>query len=115
MTDKIKKGQKGEKIAVNFLIARNYSIVERNYRYKRSEIDIIAKQEDVLVFVEVKARNHNEFGNPEEAVNDKKVKKVIEGAENYIIENDWRGRIRFDIIAVDLKTENVNHFEDAFG
>ncbi|MDH5365969.1 MAG: YraN family protein [Cyclobacteriaceae bacterium] len=115
MSDKIKIGAKGEKLAATYLQNKGYKIVTLNYRYKHSEIDIIAQNENIVVFVEVKTRSSKNFGNPEEAVNDKKERKVIEGAENYIFENNWQGRIRFDIIAIDLKTDEIIHFEDAFG
>lgn len=115
MTDKIKSGINGENLAANYLVKNGYSLLERNYRHKHSEIDIIAKKEQIIVFVEVKARNSSSFGNPEEAVNGKKIKKIIEGAENYIYDNNWLGRIRFDIISVDLKIDKIMHFEDAFG
>jgi len=115
MTDKIKIGLQGEKMAGAFLIKKGYEIITYNYRFKHSEIDIIASIDNILVFVEVKARSNTSFGNPEEAVNEKKISKIIEGAEHYIFDTDWHGRIRFDIVAVEFSSKKITHFEDAFG
>lgn len=110
------RGEKGENIAVKYLQKKKYKIIERNYRAKKSEIDIICKETETLVFVEVKARTSLKFGNPESFVTAKKAEKIIEGAEAYMIENGWEGPIRFDIISVLIKdkTEKISHFKDAF-
>lgn len=110
------RGQKGEETAVKYLSGKGYSILETNYRFKKSEIDIIAKQENTLVFVEVKMRTSSKFGNPEDFVNEAKASKVIEGVENYMEEKQWSGPIRFDIISI-LHQGNepeLKHFKDAF-
>jgi putative endonuclease len=115
MTDKIKTGNKGEELAANFLTNKGYEIVARNYRYKHAEIDLIVKKEMLLVFVEVKTRSSSVFGEPESFVTPKKAAKVLEGAEQFMIENDWYGNIRFDIISVKTgSTFIIDHFEDAF-
>lgn len=110
------RGEKGEEIAANYLRNSGYIVVERNYRAKKSEIDIICKKRETLVFVEVKARTSLKFGNPETFVTEYKAAKIIEGAETYMIEKGWEGAIRFDIISVVIsdKTEEVKHFKDAF-
>jgi len=107
-------GKQGEAQAEEYLKGKGYEIVERNYRYKRSEIDLIARQGNTLIFVEVKARSSARFGNPEEAVNHKKKQNILEAANQYIYEKNWLHNIRFDIIALLNKTE-LRHFEDAFG
>lgn len=115
MTDKIKTGNKGEELAANFLTNKGYEIVARNYRYKHAEIDLIVKKEMLLVFVEVKTRSSSVFGEPESFVTSKKAAKVLEGAEQFMMENDWHGNIRFDIISVKTgRTFTIDHFEDAF-
>lgn len=116
MKNNQEKGKAGEQLAADYLEKNGYVIVERNYRYKRSEIDIIAEHEGVLVFVEVKARSSSNFGMPEEAVGEAKARKLMEGAENYILETDWKGDIRFDIISIMLKmpSTEIAHFQDAF-
>lgn len=115
MTDKIKTGNKGEELAANFLVNNGYEIVARNYRYKHAEIDLIVKKEQLLIFVEVKTRSSSAFGEPETFVTPKKAAKVLEGAEQFMIENQWHGNIRFDIISVKTGvTSIIDHFEDAF-
>ena len=107
-------GRQGEDQAEEYLKGKGYEIIERNYRYKRAEIDLIAVYGNTLVFVEVKARSNNRFGFPEEAVNSKKQRNIMEAADQYIHEKNWLHPIRFDIIAILNKTE-LRHFEDAFG
>ncbi|HRW99795.1 MAG TPA: YraN family protein [Cyclobacteriaceae bacterium] len=116
MTDKIKKGELGEQLAANFLTEKGYDILERNYRYKHSEIDLIVKKDNWLVFVEVKTRTSETFGYPENFVDDKKAEKILEGAEQYLFETNWDGNVRYDIISIMLKKDipEVVHFEDAF-
>ncbi len=113
--DHIKVGKEGEKLAADYLLGKGFEVIEKNYRYRRFEIDIIAKKESTIVFVEVKTRSGNYFGEPEETVAEKQAAQIIEAAENYIFENDWNGEIRFDIISILKRKENkITHFEDAF-
>ncbi len=116
MSDKIKKGKEGEELAANFLKEKGYEIIERNYRHKRSEIDLIVKKNNWLVFVEVKYRTSDAFGYPEEFVDYKKVKNILTGAEEYTYIIDWRGNVRYDIVAVrNINGElEIKHIEDAF-
>lgn len=115
MSDKIKTGNKGEELATNFLVERGYEIVARNYRYKHAEIDIIARLKNCLVFVEVKTRHSTAFGEPESFVNNHKAGKIMEGAEQFMIENQYHGNIRFDIVSIKMTTTPIiEHFEDAF-
>ncbi|MGE0770618.1 MAG: YraN family protein [Cyclobacteriaceae bacterium] len=116
MTDKIKRGAEGEELATRFLERKGYEIVERNYRYRHSEIDLIAKKNDWLIFVEVKTRTTVAFGFPEEFVDRAQEAKILEGAEQYIFENDWHGNVRYDIVSVLFSNgePEIRHFEDAF-
>ena len=114
MSDKIKTGNKGEAIAANFLRTKGFEILVRNFRHKRVEIDLIAKRNDWVIFVEVKTRSSNAYGEPEEFVDYQKTNNIFEAAEEWIYANDWHGHIRFDIISVKLGKEPVvEHFEDA--
>ncbi len=109
-------GTEGEAIAERYLTTKGYSILRLNYRFEKAEIDIIAKLEDTLVFVEVKARTGNRYGFPEDAISEKKKEKLMEGAEAYLLENSLQCLIRFDVIAI-TKLGNsfeVEHIEDAF-
>jgi putative endonuclease len=109
---KIKIGQEAEATAEKFLIDKGYNIVARNYRFKRSEIDLIVKKDNWLIFVEVKMRSGYAFGYPEQSVTPAKRKKVMEGASQYLIETNWQGNVRYDIVAITPK--EIMHFEDAF-
>ena len=116
MTDKIKRGNEGEDLAVAFLEQKGFRVLERNYRHKRSEIDLIVVRGNWLVFVEVKTRSSSAFGYPEEFVDYNKKKKIFEGADHYMHEKDWPGNVRYDIVAISL-TQNhpeIYHVEDAF-
>lgn len=108
-----KKGQHGEAIATEHLVKSGFEILTKNYRFKRGEIDIISKSDNIMVFVEVKYRSNNKFGNPEDFVSDGQKDSILRTAEQYILDQDWEGSIRFDIIAIDSSYE-VTHFEDAF-
>ncbi len=114
MENKTTIGRKGEQLAAEFLMKKGFEIVVRNYRYKHAEIDLIIKRDDWLIFVEVKARSSNDFGEPEEFVDARKVNKIFDAAEEYIYTTDWHGHIRFDIVSVKLGKEPVVElFEDA--
>lgn len=116
MSDKIKKGKEGEDLAADFLKGLGYEIVERNYRHKRSEIDLIVKKDNWLVFVEVKMRSSDAFGFPEEFVDYKKAKNIVTGAEQYTYDNKYDGNVRYDVVAISMRGNepDIRHFEDAF-
>lgn len=116
MSDKIKKGKEGEDMAARFLMDKGYEIIARNYRYRRSEIDLIVKKDNWLIFVEVKLRSSDQYGYPEDFVDYKKAKNIIDGAEQYTFDNNWQGNVRYDIVSIRLlkdKTEIIQ-IEDAF-
>lgn len=116
MVKHVETGRLGEHLAVEYLGRKNYQIIERNWRFGRSEIDIIAIQGNILVFVEVKTRSYDHFGKPEEFVNSKKETMICDGAAAYMREKAYSWEFRFDIIAVLLTGEQpeIKHFEDAF-
>ncbi len=109
-------GKKGEVLAQEFLSERGYEILSTNYRFKKSEIDIITKKSDLLVFIEVKTRSSKSFGYPEEFVSVSQKKAIIRAAENYIEEKGWKGDIRFDIVAIIIEggRSEIEHLKDAF-
>lgn len=110
-------GRRGEDLAARLLHEKGYELVARNYRMGRGEVDLIVKKDGLLVFVEVKTRTNLTFGHPEEAVSRRKAALVIQAADNYIFATDWRGNIRFDIVAVVFSRDRepeMAHFEDAF-
>lgn len=118
-------GDLGEAVAADFLEAKGYRVIERNYRFNREEVDLVCFQpyEDYtqggeLVFVEVKARRGLGFGRPEEAVTRDKQEAIMRVAEAYLHETKLEGAlVRFDVIAVLLGSgePEVEHFENAFG
>ena len=117
MTIQQEHGQWGEKLAHNYITKQGMKVVRKNWRYKRAEIDLIAQENQTLVFVEVKTRASADFGLPEEMVNKRKQRLIIDAAQSYMrsIGHEWE--IRFDIIAIlgspGSKIE-IRHFRDAF-
>ncbi len=111
-----KKGEQGEQIAQNYLLEKGYKILEKNWRYQKAEVDIIAKDGNFLVFVEVKCRSTNIFGEPQTFVSEKKQELFMLAAEAYLEEKDLNSEIRFDIIGIILPSQKakIEHFKDAF-
>ncbi|SOU86096.1 conserved hypothetical protein [Tenacibaculum dicentrarchi] len=109
-------GIKGEQLAIEYLQNKGYVIIEKNYRFKKAEVDIIAKKSDTLIVVEVKTRSSSYFGNPQDFVNPKKIKLLVYAIDNYVNQKDLDVEIRFDIIAILKNKEgfNIHHIEDAF-
>ncbi|PHN99232.1 endonuclease, partial [Rhodobacteraceae bacterium 4F10] len=93
-------GKKGEQLAMDYLVNNGYTIVEKNYRFQKAEVDIIAQKEETLAVVEVKTRSTAYFGNPQDFVNPKKIKLLVTAIDDYVTKNDLDVEIRFDIIAV---------------
>lgn len=108
-------GKKGESIAADYLIQKGYTLLERNYRYRRFEIDIIAQIKNTIVFIEVKTRQSLNYGYPEEAIDNRKIDHILDCADHFINQNQWIGNIRFDIISILFEPEfSIEHIEDAF-
>ena len=110
-------GEKGEAIAVQQLKKGGYKILETNYLTKLGEIDIIAKDRDTIVFVEVKARRSVHFGSPKEAVSTQKQKKISLVALYYLkTTNQMTTKARFDVVAVNLNRDRprVEIIKNAF-
>ena len=111
-------GKLGEDIATQYLQKKNYKILARNYNTYQGEIDIIAKDEDEYVFVEVKTRTTSLFGRPVEAVDLKKKNHLLKATEYFVYKNRLNNDlIRFDIIEVYIKenTSFINHLKNIFG
>lgn len=111
-------GKFGEDCAAKFLEAAGYTIIARNFRIRSAEIDIIAQIDDVIVFVEVKARSDIRHGLPSEAVNFRKQKKIIRAAGFFLQDESFSDcACRFDVVEVYLRgdcVEEINHIENAF-
>ncbi len=120
VTDKSEKGRRGEDEAVRVLKKRGYKILERNFRARFGEIDIIARHGDTVVFVEVKARSDKTagFGTPAEAVGRKKQDRIIKTAHEWLRKDKKKDRaVRFDVVEVVMGDDGfeTNVIEDAFG
>ena len=109
-------GKKGEQLAVNYLIKKGYEIVDRNYRFDKAEVDIIAKKKDLLSIIEVKTRSSIDFGNPQDFVKPKQIKRLVKAVDEYVTVNGLDVEVRFDIIAIikNGKTFDIEHLENAF-
>ena len=106
----------GEELAVNYLENNNYKILNRNWRWHKYEIDIVALQDNILVFVEVKTRQFASSEKPKDAVTKTKQKLVIEAANAYIEEHNFNYEARIDIISIRLKNDKhiIEHIKEAF-
>lgn len=111
------KGSAAEKIAESFLRSQGIEILENNYRYGKGEIDIIARDGEVLVFVEVKSKRTDESGRPEDEVDTRKQTQIRHIAEGYLHEHSIRDTAcRCDVVAIvgDEKEHIIRYYKDAF-
>lgn len=115
--DKLEKGRAGETLAAEYMQAQGYRIVEKNWHYRHLEIDVIAENDDFIVFIEVKTRKTDRYGQPEEFVTRQKQKNIIEAAGFYMKRSRCVKEVRFDIISVilDRGAASVYHIPDAYG
>lgn len=117
MAKHLKTGKRGEQLAVEYLERKGYQILDTNWRFSRAELDIVAKDGEILVFVEVKTRSYDYFGKPETAVTARKEHLIVDAASVYMETKGFEWEVRFDIISILLKSEqdiDIEHFEDAF-
>lgn len=109
-------GAWGEEQATNYLLRKGFSIVERDWKSGHRDIDIIATLDDIVVFVEVKTRSKQLFGEPEDAVNYMKLRNLRAAINHYVQYKHLNKVIRFDIISIlgspDNGTQSIKHFED---
>lgn len=112
----IEKGQEAEQLAVKYLRGQGYEIKAMNWRFCHLELDIVARDGNQLVIIEVKSRNGFRFEHPSEAISDQKIRRVIEAAEAYIQQTGSTLETRFDLITVIFLNpgHELEHFKDAF-
>lgn len=104
---KISKGRLGEELAAKFLQKQGYKIIERNFHSRVGEIDIIAKDSNTLVFVEVKTRSSKKFGEPVEAVTGQKLKSIEKTCQYYkLLHPELPDVLRIDVVSVDISNKN---------
>jgi len=95
-------GKKGEDMAIDYLLQRDFTILHRNWRWSRYEIDVIALKDQVIHFVEVKTRRSLAFGYPEESVSKKKIERMLKSAREFQIQySEWR-QIQYSILSIIL-------------
>ncbi|MEE0868690.1 MAG: YraN family protein [Ruminococcus sp.] len=112
-------GEIGEEYTVKFLEKKKYNILERNYRKRYGEIDIIAENKNYIVFVEVKTRHKDSMASAADAVNRQKQIRIIKTASLYLAENETEKFCRFDVCEVYINSDNlklvdINYIEAAF-
>lgn len=116
--DRRELGRRGEDIACEYLAGQGYTIVERNWRSRRGEIDVVARKGRLTAFVEVKARRSDAFGPPEESVTPQKARRITRLAGEYLAERGGTADVRFDVVSVILdaagELESLDHIPDAF-
>ncbi|MBO5951504.1 MAG: YraN family protein [Bacteroidaceae bacterium] len=110
-------GMTGEAVAVDYLLNNGYEIVDRNWRSGHKEIDIIAAKNGMLVIVEVKTRKNSQYGNPEDAVTGRKIRRIVTATDAYLRLKMIDMQVRFDVITILIKDNSVlsiEHIKDAF-
>ena len=109
-------GHEGEDIAAKYLEQKGYAVLDRNWRCGHKELDLVVTRDDTIVFVEVKTRTGTEWGDPEDAVTDRKIRRIVNSADAYIRLNRIDMDARFDIISIVLEGGEfkVEHIEQAF-
>ena len=109
-------GKKGEQLAIDYLVKKGYTILDKNWRFQKAEVDIIAQKEETLAVVEVKTRSSIDFGSPQDFVNPKKIKLLVSAIDEYVVSKNLDVDVRFDIIAIVHENKNfiIEHLEDAF-
>jgi len=113
---RLRLGKTGESIARAYLEKKGYDIIEQNYRTKYAEIDLIAKKNNILVFVEVRTKTNEQYGTPEETINQKKLRKLYSNANAYVGFKKWEGQFRIDAICIVLDSsknvKRIEHYEN---
>ncbi len=112
-------GRLGEEIAVSYLKSKGYVILQKNYRSHWGEIDIVAKKNSTLSFVEVKTRKSANYGKPYEAVNLSKVKKLMRPVQYFLLQNNYKEyKLSLDVISIMLSIEGtvdkLKHFKNIY-
>ncbi|MBD1385768.1 YraN family protein [Mucilaginibacter rigui] len=110
-------GRRGEAMAKAHLEAAGYEIMDENWVFGKAEVDLIAYKNSVIIFTEVKTRTGNGFGEPEDFVDARKQRLLVEAADEYIYLMNHEGEVRFDIISILFDRNNnhtLKHIEDAF-
>jgi putative endonuclease len=103
MAKHLQIGKQGEDLAVDFFCSKGYRIIERNWRYRHWEIDLVFSKNQILHFVEVKTKSSDKYGFPEEAVTRSKFRYLLSAAEEYLFQHSHWKRIQFDVLSIVLQ------------
>lgn len=109
-------GNKGEMLASRYLLDKGFAVLHYNWRSGHKEIDLIARERDTLVFVEVKSRRNERYGDAADAVTEKKIRRLLAAAESYVMRYGIDSPVRFDVVTVIGESEpyKIEHIRDAF-
>lgn len=114
--DHISTGQLGEKTAGEYLKKRGYKIIERNFKTKYAEIDLVGEKDKTLVFFEVRTKRGEDFGSPEDTLNGAKLKQMVFASRIYCAAKKWPGPCRIDAVCIVLGSDNrpgrISHYEN---
>jgi putative endonuclease len=110
-------GRRGEDLAAQHLAAKGYEILARNWRCESGELDLVARDHNCLVIVEVRTRRGQELGTPEESVTEAKQARLVALGQAYVQETDWLGDWRIDVVAIEMDRRGrllrLEHYENA--
>lgn len=109
-------GQQGEDMAAAYLEQKGYTVLDRNWRCGHKDLDLVVTKDNMVVFVEVKTRTGTGWGNPEDAVTDRKIRRIVNSADAYLRFNQIDMDARFDIVSIVVEGGDfkVEHIEQAF-
>lgn len=109
-------GKEGEEKAADYLVRQGYSLRNRNWRSGKKELDIIAEKDGEIIVVEVKTRKNTDYENPQDAVNEKKIRRIVAATDAYLRKNELDLPVRFDIITIVGSPEHfaIEHIKEAF-
>ena len=116
MNTTVKLGKYGENEAASYLKKKGYHILERNYRYQKAEIDLIARRGDLIAIIEVKTRTGKALEHRVEAINRKKIQRLVAAADQYLSSRNIALEVRFDIIWITRHPKGISleHIKNAF-
>ena len=109
-------GKEGEDMAAGYLEQKGYTVLDRNWRCGHKDLDLVVTKDNTVVFVEVKTRTGSEWGDPEDAVTDRKIRRIVNSADAYIRFNRIDMDVRFDVVSIVVEDGEfkVEHIEQAF-
>ena len=103
-------GKQGEILAAAYFIEKGYDILHRNWKHRNWEVDLIASRNGLLHFIEVKTRTSLKYGYPEESIDKKKIRDLINASEEFLFRNPQWQRIQFDVLSINIKDDSSVHY-----